>query len=108
MRLLLPPTHRIDAAHITPDSALLGEPVVSNGMSLCRLHHAAFDRLLLGVHPDYVIHVRRDILGEVDGPMLRHGLQGLEGQRIVVPSRRVERPDEGRLAGRFDAFLAKC
>ena len=25
-----------------------GEAVVSNGMSLCRLHHAAFDRLLLG------------------------------------------------------------
>ena len=99
MRLLLPPTHRmLDAAHITPDSALLGEPVVSNGMSLCRLHHAAFDRLLLGVHPDYVIHVRRDILGEVDGPMLRHGLQGLEGQRIVVPSRRVERPDRGSVS----------
>ena len=32
--------------------------------------------------------------------MLRHGLHGLEGQRIVVPSRRVERPDEGKL----DAF----
>ena len=95
----------LDAAHITPDSALHGEPVVSNGMSLCRLHHAAFDRLLLGVHPSYVIHVRRDILEEVDGPMLRHGLQGLEGQRILVPSRRVERPDEGRLAVRFGEFL---
>ena len=95
----------LDAAHITPDSALHGEPVVSNGMSLCRLHHAAFDRLMLGVHPSYVIHVRRDILEEVDGPMLRHGLQGLEGQRIVVPSRRVERPDEGRLGERFGEFL---
>ncbi len=65
----------------------------------------AFDRLLLGVHPSYVIHVRRNILEEVDGPMLRHGLQGLEGQRIHVPSRRVERPDEGRLAARFGEFL---
>ena len=60
----------LDAAHSTPDSALLGEVVVSNGVSLCRLHHAAFDRLLLGVHPSYVVHVRRDILEEVDGPML--------------------------------------
>ena len=42
----------LDAAHIIPDSELRGEPVVSNGMSLCRLHHAAFDRLFLGVHPD--------------------------------------------------------
>ena len=72
----------LDAAHITPDSALHGEPVVSNGMSLCRLHHAAFDRLLLGVHPSYVIHVRRDILEVVDDPMLRHGLQGLEGSGL--------------------------
>ena len=78
---------------------------MSNGMSLCRLHHAAFDRLLLGVHPDYVIHVRPDILYEIDGPMLRHGLQGLQGQRILVPSRRVERPDEGRLEVRWERFL---
>ncbi len=35
---------------------------VSCGMSLCRLHHAAFDWLILGVHPDHVIHVRRDVL----------------------------------------------
>ena len=94
----------LDAAHIIPDSELLGEPVISNGMSLCRLHHAAFDLLMLGVHPDYVIHVRRDVLEEVDGPMLRHGLQGLEGQRILVPSRRVERPDVGRLGERFEEF----
>ena len=53
------------------------------GMSLCRLHHAAFDRLMLGVHPSYVIHVRRDILEEVDGPILRHGLQGLEGDNPI-------------------------
>ena len=63
----------LDAAHITPDSALLGEPVVSNGMSLCRLHRAAFDRLLLGMHPDRVVHVRRDVLEEVDGSMRRLG-----------------------------------
>ena len=74
-------------------------------MSLCRLHHAAFDRLLLGVQPDYIIRVRADVLEEVDGPMLRHGLQGLQGQRIVVPSRRVDRPDEGRLGGEVGAVF---
>ena len=69
-------------------------------MSLCRLHHAAFDRLLLGVHLDYVIHVRPDILYEIDDPMLRHGLRGSQGHRILVPSRRVKRPDDGRLGER--------
>ena len=77
---------------------------MSNGMSLCRLHHAAFDRMILGVRPDYVIRVRADVLEEVDGPMLRHGLQGLQGQRISVPSRRVDRPDEGRLGVRWERF----
>ena len=52
-----------------------------------------------------MIHVRRDVLEEVDGQMLRHGLQGLQGQRIHVPSRRVEWPDEGRLGERWRAFL---
>ena len=63
------------------------------------------DRSFLGVHPDYLIHVRADILYEIDGPMLRHGLQGLQGQRIVVPSRVGDRPDEGRLGVRRDRFL---
>ena len=97
----------LEAAHITPDSDPLGEPIVSNGMSLCRLHHVAFDRLFLGVNPDYVIHVRPDILYEIDGPMLKHGLQGLQGQRILAPSRRVERPDEGRLGERWERFLGE-
>ena len=70
-------------------------------MLLFRLHHAAFDRFMLGVRPSYVIHVRRDILKEVDGPMRRHGLQGLEGQRIVVPSRKVERGRVKSTAIRF-------
>ena len=37
--------------------------------------------------------------------MLRHGLHGLEGQRILVPSRIGDRPDEGRLGERFAEFL---
>ena len=40
-----------------------------------------------GVHTDYVMHVCRDVLEEVDSPMLRHGLEWLEWQRILVVSR---------------------
>ena len=74
-------------------------------MSLCGLHDAAFDRMFLGVRADYVLYVRRNILYEIDGPMLRHGLQRLEGQRILVPSRREDRPDEGRLEERWARFV---
>ena len=37
----------MDAAPIVPRSELHGEPVVSNGMPLCRLHHAAVQPVAL-------------------------------------------------------------
>ena len=96
----------LDAAHITPDREESGEPVVSNGLSLCKIHHAAYDKHILGVSPDYIIHVREDILEEIDGPMLRYGLQGMHGQKLhAIPSKREHRPDRERLEHRFDAFL---
>ena len=48
----------LEAAHIVADSDPEGEPVVSNGLALCKLHHAAFDANILGVHPDYRVEVR--------------------------------------------------
>ncbi len=96
----------LDAAHILPD-AEEGEPVVSNGLALCRLHHGAFDRFFVGVRPDYVIQVRPDILEEEDGPTLKHAIQGLHGQSINVPRRREDRPDPARLEARYERFLER-
>jgi hypothetical protein len=47
-----------------------------NGLALCKRHHAAFDRYLIGVTPDLEVTVRLDVLAEIDGPTLQHGLQG--------------------------------
>lgn len=96
----------LDAAHILPDTDPRGEPVVANGLALCKLHHAAFDRHILGVRPDLVIEVRIDILAEVDGPMLRHGLQGFQGERLIVPRRQAEQPDRAFLEERYERFRA--
>ena len=95
----------LDAAHIIPDSDELGEPHVPNGLSLCKIHHAAFDRHIIGVSPDYRIEVRTDILKEVDGPMLRYGIQGLHGGKIITPRNSVFKPDPNLLEVRFDEFL---
>jgi putative restriction endonuclease len=54
-------------------------------LALCKLHHAAFDRHILGITPALRVEVRLDILHEVDGPMLLHGLQGFQGAQIVTP-----------------------
>ncbi len=94
----------LDAAHITPDSDPEGEPVVSNGVALCKLHHAAFDRLFFAIRPDYVIEVRRSILDEHDGPMLVVGLQQIHERRILLPRRPMDRPDPARLERRYAEF----
>jgi putative restriction endonuclease len=94
----------LDAAHITPDSDAEGEPVVSNGVALCKLHHAAFDRFFFAIRPDYVIEVRPSILRETDGPMLVVGLQQIHGMRIHLPRRSVDLPDRARLERRYEAF----
>lgn len=96
----------LDAAHILPDSDPRGRAIVTNGLSLCKIHHGAFDAGILGVDPNYRIHLRQDVLDEHDGPMLRHGLQDLHGASIVTPRDPNKRPDREYLAERFDRFRA--
>lgn len=94
----------LDAAHIVPDVRPEGEPVIPNGLSLCKLHHAAYDRSFFAVRPDYEIEVREDIRDERDGPMLLHGLQEIHGERIQLPRRRDHWPDPIRLDQRYESF----
>ncbi len=95
----------LDAAHIVPDTEPEGEPIVQNGMALCKLHHAAFDRYFVGVRPDYVVEVRHDLLDEEDGPTLVHGIQALHGRRIILPRDAALQPGKERLEIRYERFL---
>jgi|tagenome__1003787_1003787.scaffolds.fasta_scaffold20984553_5 putative restriction endonuclease len=94
----------LDAAHILPDRHPHGEPVVPNGLAMCKIHHAAFDANILGIRPDHVVEIQSDILTEIDGPMLRHGLQEMHGARIFLPRSRRDRPDRTRLEERYAEF----
>jgi len=93
----------LDAAHIIGDLEERGEPVISNGLSLCSIHHRAFDNQLVGVSPDYEVHVSHRLLDDDDGPMLEL-LKGFHRRPILVPKRRSARPDPERLAVRFELF----
>jgi len=97
--------HRVllDAAHIIPDNQG-GNPEVSNGLSLCKIHHAAYDQNIIGISPDYNIEVRNDILDEVDGPMLKYGLQKMNGNKLLVPRSKVHQPDRDGLDIRYQQF----
>jgi putative restriction endonuclease len=60
---------------------------------------------VLGVRPDFVIEVRRDVLDEVDGPTLEHALQGVHRANLSLPTRRAARPDPHASRERYERFL---
>jgi len=76
----------LDAAHILGDSHPKGAPVVPNGLSLCKIHHSAFDANIVGIRPDYVLEVRTDALH--------------------LPKKLVNRPNPDFLEERYDEFRA--
>lgn len=100
----LPEALLLDAAHIIADKDdLLGQPLVTNGIPLSKIHHAAFDAHLIGIDPDFRMHVSDRLLCQNDGPML-NALKGLNRQPIILPKRIKDQPDRNRLALRFERF----
>jgi putative restriction endonuclease len=100
----LPEPLLLDAAHIVADGDVrLGQPVVTNGIPLSKIHHAAFDAHLIGIDPDFRMHESDRLLGQNDGPMLE-ALKQLNGRSIRLPSRAKDRPDRDRLAILFERF----
>ena len=103
----LPERRLLDAAHIVADrDELLGQPLVANGLPLSKVHHAAFDANLIGIDPDYRIHVSDELFAMNDGPMLEQGIKAMRGKTLLMPGREVDRPDRDRLAARFELYRA--
>jgi len=95
----------LDAAHIRADASVDATASVTNGISLCTIHHRAYDQDLVGVDGDYHVHVARRLLDDDDGPMLDL-LKTFHGGQIVAPRREAARPDRDLLAERFERFAA--
>lgn len=96
----------LDAAHIIADVQIGGVAEVTNGLALCKIHHASYDQNLLGITPDYEVRINKDLLDEVDGPMLRHGLQDMHGRLLTLPRRVADYPSKERLAEKYALFAA--
>ena len=100
----LPFTELLEAAHIRPDSQG-GSAKISNGMSLCKIHHGAYDSDIIGISPDYKIHVRESVLATFDGPTLQHSIKAMDGQILEqIPIEVSSKPDRDLLAERFEKF----
>jgi putative restriction endonuclease len=100
----LPEPRLLDAAHIMDDrNELYGQPIVRNGIPLSKIHHAAFDAHLIGIDPDYQVHVSHKLLSLHDGPTLE-ALKQFDKQPLRLPTRTADEPDRDRLALRFEKF----
>jgi len=95
----------LDAAHIVPDVDPRGGAAIPNGLSLCTIHHRAYDQHLVGISPDYRVHLSPRLLDDEDGPML-DVLKESQGAKIQLPTKRTWQPDPERLAIRFERFSA--
>ena len=92
----LPEKRLLDAAHIISDkNEQLGQPVVPNGLPLSKIHHAAFGAYLIGIDPDYRVHVSDRLLDQHDGKML-DALKLLDGGKIHLPRRFADLPAYSR------------
>lgn len=101
----LPFTELLEAAHIRPDSQG-GSAKISNGMSLCKIHHGAYDADIIGISPDYKIHVKESVLATFDGPTLQHSIKEMDGESLrQIPIETSSKPDQELLGERFEKFL---
>ncbi|MEW6581448.1 MAG: HNH endonuclease [Actinomycetota bacterium] len=95
----------LQAAHIVPDRDRRGEASVPNGLSLCAIHHGAFDHNLLTITPDYEVRLSRRLLDDEDGPMLEQGLKAFHRRPIHLPRRMEDRPSRDALEERLAEFV---
>ena len=100
----LPVRALLVGAHIVPD-AEGGPAAVRNGICMSTLHHNAFDANLLGVDPDFRIHVSPKLRDQDDGDLLV-SLKGLDGLKLRLPAEPADRPARELLERRFAGFQA--
>ncbi len=100
----LPIPQLLEAAHIIPDSKIGDVQTVRNGVALSRLHHKAYDANLIGIDPDYKIHVSQRIFVENGGPLLNKGILEFDGRKIEIPGDIDCQPNKDYLARRFEEY----
>jgi putative restriction endonuclease len=90
----------LQGSHIVPDAAAEGVAAVQNGLALCSLHHAAYDRDIVRISPDYEIQVEQGWITSGD-EFARVALTDFDGRRIALPREVSHHPNRDFLALRF-------
>lgn len=103
----LPEDKLLQAAHIIPDAELMGAQNVTNGIALNYLHHKAYDSFLIGIDPEYIVHVSEKLAVLKDGPLLEYGLLKFDGKPIRLPRAIADRPNQDYLNRKYELYLRK-
>jgi len=101
----LPVPQLLEAAHIIPDAKVGNVQTVSNGLALSRIHHRAYDAELIGIDPDYKIHVSEKLFIDEGGPLLNKGILDFDGNKLFIPRQSNLRPNRDYLAERYDLYI---
>jgi putative restriction endonuclease len=85
----------LDAAHIIPVAATESTDETKNGIALCKLHHAAFDRNLLSFDEKYRIEISKSEISRLQDLNLVGGFDGFKKHLrdvLILPSDRRDYP----------------
>lgn len=94
----------IEAAHVIPDSEVGELQRVTNGIALSRVHHKAYDSNLIGIDPDYKLHVSDKLLAIDNDDFLQVAIKSFNGTFIALPHKKDCWPDKESIEWRFEGF----
>lgn len=97
----------LDAAHIVGDAEKHGVPETWNGMSMCSLHHRAYDTDLLGIDRRSRVHVSAELLQSQPPAFVRSAFSAFMDTSIAMPLRAADRPHPDALQMKFENFLVR-
>ena len=90
----------IEAAHIVPHSHELGTDEIDNGISLCALHHTAYDRSLIYFDEQLEILINESKMEYLEKVGLDSGIRKFEKlafDKIQLPENHTLRPNIGNI-----------
>ncbi len=86
----------IEAAHIIPHSHEMGTDDITNGISLCALHHTAYDRSLIYFDNEFNILLNEDKIDYLEKIGRDSGIRKFEKlsfDKILLPNNHILRPN---------------
>ena len=90
----------IEAAHIVPHSHEIGTDDITNGISLCALHHTAYDKSLIYFEKDFLLKINKNKMKYLekmglDGGYRKFGELGFD--KVQLPLNHIHKPNTNNI-----------